>query len=65
MLYIFESNLFLLSNTWSDKGVSTVKFGDTVECRSTHLTSFAVLVDTEGSSSSTATSAASVIVHYI
>ena len=62
--YAFGSKCFVLRNTWSDEGVSTVRSGGTVECRSTHLTSFAVLVDTQGSSS-TATSAASVIAHCI
>ena len=60
--YVFGSKYFVLRNTWSDKGVSTVRVGGTVECRSTHLTSFAVLVDTQGSSS-TATYATSVIAH--
>ena len=58
--YVFGSKYFVLRNTWSDKGVSTVRVGGTVECRSTHLTSFAVLVDTQGSSSTASSAAESV-----
>ena len=39
---------YFISNSWSDEGISTLRDGDTVECRTTHLTSFAVLVDTQG-----------------
>ena len=41
----------IISNSWSDEGVSTIIDGNSVECRTTHLTSFAVLVDTQGSTS--------------
>ena len=37
-----------LRSTWSDEGVSTSKVGDSVECITTHLTSFSVLVDVHG-----------------
>lgn len=57
-VYVDQSN-FLQRKSWSDEGVSTIRVGNNVECRATHLTSFAVLVDTQ--SSTTATSAASVI----
>ena len=52
---------FVYSNSWSDEGVSTVKGDNGVECRATHLTSFAVLVDTQGSSTTSSTSIGSVI----
>ena len=58
-VYVDQSN-FLQRKSWSDEGVSTIRVGNNVECRATHLTSFAVLVDTQ--SSTTATSAASVII---
>ena len=45
---------------WSDKNVSTDTVNDSVECRTTHLTSFAVLVDTQGSTTTTTTTAESV-----
>ena len=57
---LFES-CFMQRNSWSDEGISTIRVGHSVECRATHLTSFAVLVDTQ-SSTTTTTSAASVIV---
>ena len=34
---------------WSNEGLTTVIEKDTVLCKSTHLTSFAVLVDVSGS----------------
>ena len=52
---------FVYSNSWSDEGVSTVRGDNGVECRTTHLTSFAVLVDTQGSSTTSSTSIGSVI----
>lgn len=58
-VYVDQSN-FLQRKSWSDEGVSTIRVGHNVECRAMHLTSFAVLVDTQ--SSTTATSAASVII---
>ena len=36
-------------NSWSDENVSTIRAGNAVNCSTTHLTSFAVLVDTQGS----------------
>ena len=54
-------HFFTCSNSWSDEGVSTIRIGNDVECRATHLTSFAVLVDTQGSSPSS-TSVGTVIV---
>ena len=50
----------IISNSWSDEGVSTIIDGNSVECRTTHLTSFAVLVDTQGSTSTTTSTAESV-----
>ena len=52
---------FVYSNSWSDEGVSTVRGDNGVECRATHLTSFAVLVDTQGSSTTSSTSIGLVI----
>ena len=46
---------FLLRNSWSDEGVSTISDGNGVKCESTHLTSFAVLVDVQDSNSGTHT----------
>ena len=40
-------------NLWSDEGVSTNRDGNTVECEATHLTSFSVLVDVQGISTTT------------
>ena len=57
----YWSHFFTCSNSWSDKDVSTIRIGNDVECRATHLTSFAVLVDTQGSSPSS-TSVGTVIV---
>ena len=39
---------FLKRNSWSDEGVSTIRNDGNVECETTHLTSFAVLVDVQG-----------------
>ena len=39
---------FLLRNSWSDENVSTIRNDNDVECETTHLTSFAVLVDVQG-----------------
>ena len=59
-MYVYmDQRNFLQRKSWSDEGVSTIRVGNNVECRATHLTSFAVLVDTQ--SSTTATSAASVM----
>ena len=43
-LEVMKGN-FLSRNSWSAKGVSTMSDGNGVKCESTHLTSFAVLVD--------------------
>ena len=43
---------FLSRNSWSDEGVSTIRDGNGVKCEATHLTSFAVLVDVQGTGSS-------------
>ena len=50
-------------NSWSDEGVSTIRVNDTVQCETTHLTSFAVLVDTQGTTATTSTT--SVIVQQV
>ena len=52
---------FVYINSWSDEGMSTIKGDNGVECRATHLTCFAVLVDTQGSSTTSNTSIGSVI----
>ena len=53
-LEVMKGN-FLLRNSWSDEGVSTISDGNGVKCESTHLTSFAVLVDVQDSNSGTHT----------
>ena len=54
LLYLYLEqvikNICIYRNSWSDEGVSTNRVANSVECRTTHLTSFAVLVDTQGSS---------------
>ena len=37
------------SGHWSDRGLTTVIEKDSIVCKSTHLTSFAILVDVSGS----------------
>ena len=60
-LVILSANgKLLFRNSWSDEGVSTIMTAGGVECIATHLTSFAVLVDVQGS---TTTSHGSVIVN--
>ena len=46
-------SITLDSNSWSDEGVTTVRIDDTIQCKTSHLTSFAVLVDVQGSSETT------------
>ena len=48
---LYTADLLHLYSTgeWSDEGLTTVIEKDTVVCKSTHLTSFAVLVDVSGS----------------
>ena len=53
-------NNFMQRHLWSDENVSTDTVNDSVECRTTHLTSFAVLVDTQRSTATTTTTAESV-----
>ena len=60
---IYYSKFYLIRNSWSDEGVTTVRVGAIVECRTTHLASFTVLVDIQGSS--TSTSAGLVLLYYI
>ena len=51
---------FICRNSWSDEGVQTIIIDNDVECRAAHLTSFAVIVSTQGNSQS-CTSVGSVI----
>ena len=43
------------SGHWSDKGLTTVIEKDSIVCKSTHLTSFAILVDVSGSTNVSST----------
>ena len=65
VLVLKSSNKFNFGyrNSWSDEGVSTIRVNDIVQCETTHLTSFAVLVDTQGTTATTST--ASVIVQQV
>ena len=45
---LYKSYVTFSLGQWSDQGLTTVVKKDTVICKSTHLTSFAVLVDISG-----------------
>ena len=51
---IYEFNDMILRELWSDEGLTTTKdnSSDLTKCQSSHLTSFAVLVETQGASTS-------------